>query len=160
MKPPKLVVKLYLTYRFTVPIKKLKKQIQDQLAVFQKKLESLSSQQLDSRKTSDGWSGMQIAFHTLFTTRRMFRIAEELRNDREVPNLDRSAVGQTKEVSYQGLMEYYGKVQTQVQGFDFSGESKRTCRHPILGDLNWKQWLVVSLIHIERHYKQLIRTVE
>lgn len=159
MKPPKLVVKLYLAYRFTIPKKELKKQIHDQLATLQNKLSSLSPEQLESRKTTEGWNGMQIAFHTLLATRRMLRIADELRNDREVPNLDQSVVGKTNDVSYKDLMEYFGKVQTQVEGFDFSGLSKRKCRHPILGNLNWKQWVVVSLIHMERHYRQLIRTV-
>jgi hypothetical protein len=159
MKYPRWFVKTYIIYRSSTSLDQLRSQTLKQLEAYEKSLETLPPERLESKKTSDGWNGMQIIYHTLNGAKSMMRIADGLRQNQEVPNLERSAVGKTKDLSQTDLLEYCRRVKAQASQFEYQGQSSRTCSHPFAGELNWKQWLAMNVVHMERHYQQLLRTL-
>jgi DinB superfamily len=160
MKIPKWIVRIYILYRSLTSLDQLRIRTLRQLETYQKTLENTPPERLETKKNPTGWNGMQIIYHTLNGARKMLRTAEELRNDHPVPDLERSRVGQTKEISHPELLEYCRKVQDQAAQFEYQGQSNKTCRHPFAGSLNWKQWIAMNLVHMERHYRQLLHTIE
>jgi DinB superfamily len=149
--------KMYLAYRGRISPTELKRKTLKQIEDFQSKVEALSAEQLEARRNSSKWNGSEIVFHIFNATKNTLRLCEDLRRDRKAADLDRSAVGRTKEIPYQDLVDFCRKIRDQVSEFDFESSATRTCRHPLFGPRNFKQWLVVNLVHLERHYQQLIR---
>jgi DinB superfamily len=152
--------KAYLGYRGRITSDELKQRVLQQIRFFRNKIESLSPEQLNVRKVSEKWNGSEITFHIFHATKRVLGICEELRQDHSYPDMERSAIGQTKDIPYPDLLEYCRKVDDLTSQFDFHSNSTKTCAHPFFGQRNFKQWLVLSLVHLERHYQQLLRVTQ
>src|SRR5262249_7639911 len=131
-----------------------------QIRLFRNKIEILSPEQLNARKVSEKWNGSEITFHIFHATKRVLGICEELRKGHPVPDLERSVIGKSKDISYADLLDYCRKVDDVTSQFDFDSNSTLTCAHPFFGQRNFKQWLVLNLVHFERHYRQFIRVTQ
>ncbi len=153
------ILRLYLLYRGSVGSEKLKQLTLAQIENFQNKLKSLSPEQLQTRTSPGKWNAGEIAFHTLGGARSILKKCELLRKGELAPDLERSGMGRTKEIPYEELLALGKKVHEMASQFDFHSPATATSRHPLFGPLNFKGWLVMNLIHLERHYQQLARTV-
>lgn len=155
----RLIVRFYFLYRGRVGSENLKKQTVVQIENFQNKLKSLSPEQMQTRTSPEQWSAGEIAFHTLSGARSILKKCELLRTGNSVPDLELSGMGRTKEIPYEELLELGKRAHEMAIQFDFHGQSAATSRHPLFGSLDFKGWLVMNLIHLERHYRQFSRII-
>jgi len=149
---------LYLEKRGKIPADELKQRTLKLIREFQEKAQNLTQEQLDARPDAEGWNACEITYHAVNSVKGIFRICEGLRNEEDVPPMERAAMGRTKAVSCEDLIGLCEKVYGLAEQMDFTTSSKRKCAHPILGPGDTKRWLVINLVHLERHHKQLLRT--
>jgi len=150
--------KRYLERRGRVPAEELQQKTLNRIRKFQETVEALTQEQLDARPDSEGWNAGEITYHAVNSVKGIFRICEGLRNEKDVPPMERTAMGRTKAVLREDLIGLCQKVYGLAEQMDFTTSSKRKCAHPILGPGDTKRWLVINLVHLERHHKQLLRT--
>jgi len=148
--------KLYFAYRGRITHDQLQEKTIQQIQKFHDKLKSGTPDQLQARVAAGRWTAMEVAFHAVNTTRAILRNCDSLRSNKELPALERSAIGKTKTVSLEDLIQLCDRALDQVKQFDFSYTKTKVYLHPILGPLDFKQWLVMNLVHLERHYRQML----
>ena len=105
------------------------------------------------------WSAMEVAFHAVNTTKGILRLCECLRAKQNVPDSDRSSAGRTREVSRADLLTLIKRVSEMTTSFDFKSVKTATSAHPFLGQCDFHKWLVINMVHLERHYTQLNRAL-
>ena len=149
---------LYLEKRGKIPADELKQRTLKTIRRFQEKAQNLTQEQLDARPDAEGWNAGEIAYHAVNSVKGIFFICEGLRNEEDVPHMERSAMGRSKSVSREDLIGLCEKVCGIAEQMNFTGSSKKKCAHPLLGPGDFKRWLVINMVHLERHYKQLLRT--
>ena len=156
----RLIFRTYLVYLRRVSSEDLKKQTVRALQDFLQKVESLSPAQLEARPFSGEWSAQEIAFHAVSATKGLLRLCEALHNNQDVPDMERSAMGRTKQVTQEDLELLCRRVIEMTDQFRFESGSTKTCAHPVAGKNDFKGWLLINLVHLQRHYRQLLRTTE
>jgi DinB superfamily len=129
------------------------------LQKFQEKIESIPQDKLERRSPNEKWTGMEVTFHAINSAKRILRICEGLRAKQNVPDLNRSDAGVTKTVSRDDLMDLIKRVYDMADKFDFTKVETAASAHPFLGRMDFQQWLVLNLVHLERHYRQLDRVL-
>lgn len=129
------------------------------LQKFQEHIESTPQEQLERRSPNEKWSGIEVTYHAINSAKRILRICEGLRARQNVPDLDRSNAGRTKTVSRDDLMSLIKSVYDFTDTFDFTKLRTSSSAHPFLGRKDFQQWLVLNLVHLERHYRQLNRVL-
>jgi len=157
--PPRVVANTYLYFRSLTSDSQLKSQTLQMLQKFQECVESTAVENLERRTPNEKWSGTEVAFHAVNTTKRIFQICEGLRAKQNVPDSDRSHSGRTKTVSHDDLMQLIKLVYDMTDKFDFTKMKTTSSAHPFLGKKDFQQWLVLNLVHLERHYRQLNRVL-
>lgn len=129
------------------------------LQKFQERVESTPQEDLERRSPNEKWSGLEVAFHAVNSTKGILRTCEGLRAKQNVPDSDRSNAGRTKTVSRDDLMALIKRVYDMTDKFDFKQVQTASSGHPFLGKKDFQQWLIVNLVHLERHYRQLDRVL-
>lgn len=155
-----LIAKRYLAYRGRIDAETLRKETVQLLQKFLDKVESLSPDQLDAHPIQGKWGGTEVAFHAVNTAKHIFLFCVDLRNGKTLPDVGRSAVGLTKNVSREDLVHLCRQTREQAGQFDFSYVQTASFGHPLFGPMGFKQWLILNLVHLERHYQQLLRVAE
>lgn len=148
--------KLYFAYRGRITHDQLKEKTFQHIQKFHDKLKNGTLDQLQARIAAGKWTAMEVAFHAVNTTRAILRNCDGLRNNKELPALDQSAIGRTKTVCREDALQLCDRVLDQVKHFDFSYAKTEVYSHPTLGPMDFKQWLVMNLVHLERHYQQML----
>ena len=156
----RLITGGYLAYRKRISSDDLKKQTILTLQDFLLKVESLSPAQLEAHPSSGKWSAQEIVFHAVNGAKGLLRICEGLHNNQDVPDMDRSAMGRTRQVPQEDLVLLCRRVIDRTEQFQFVSASTKICAHPVVGKNDFKGWLVINLVHLQRHYRQLLRTTE
>ena len=157
--PPRVVANTYLYFRGLTSNSQLKSQTLQMLQKFQECVKSTSPENLERRWPDEKWCGMEVAFHAINSTKRIFQICDGLRAKENVPDLDRSNAGRTKSVSRDDLMSLIKRVYDMTEKFDYNNVKTASSAHPFLGKKDFQQWLVLNLVHLERHYRQLNRVL-
>jgi hypothetical protein len=157
--PPRIVANTYLYFRGFTSNSQLKSRTLQVLEKFQKHIESTSQDQLQRRSPNERWNGIEVAYHAINSTKGILRICGGLRAKQNVPDLDRSNAGRTKTVSRDDLMALLKDVYDLTDEFDFTKVRTASSAHPYLGRKDFQQWLVLNLVHLERHYRQLHRVL-
>jgi hypothetical protein len=151
--------KLYLYFRGKIAAQELKERTLSLLEMFRKRVESTPEEAMLKMRSNEKWNGMQVAFHAVNTTKGILRVCEGLRAQQNIPDSDRSSAGRTRDVSHADLLKLIDRVSTMTSDFDFTAEKSTSCSHPFLGKCDFHQWLVVNMVHLERHYRQLNRVL-
>lgn len=157
--PPRVVANTYLYFRSLTSDSQIKSQTLQMLQKFQDCIESTSQEELERRSASEKWTGMEVAFHAINSAKGILRTCDGLRTKQNVPDLDRSNAGRTKTVSRDDLMALIKRVYDMADQFDFTKVKTASSAHPFLGKKDFQQWLVLNLVHLERHYRQLNRVL-
>jgi hypothetical protein len=157
--PPRVVANTYLFFRRLTSDSQTKSQTLQMLQKFQQKIESTAEDELERRSPKEKWTGMEVTFHAINSAKRILRICEGLRSKQNVPDLDRSDAGVTKTVSRGELADLIKRVYDMTDKFDFTKVKTAASAHPFLGKMDFQQWLVLNLVHLERHYRQLDRVL-
>lgn len=157
--PPRVVANTYLYFRSRISDSQLKSQTLQMLQKFQERIESTPHEQLKRRSPNEIWNGIEVAFHAVNSAKGILRTCEGLRSKQNVPDSDRSNAGRTKSVSRDDLMELIKRVYAITDNFDFTKVKTASNSHPFLGKKDFHQWLVLNLVHLERHYRQLNRVL-
>jgi hypothetical protein len=157
--PPRVVANTYLYFRSLTSDAQVKAQTLQMLKKFQDCIESTSQEELERRSTNQKWTGMEVAFHAINSVKGILRTCDGLRTNQNVPDLDRSNAGRTKAVSRDDLMALIKRVYDMTDKFDFTKVKTAASAHPFLGKKDFQQWLVLNLVHLERHYRQLNRVL-
>jgi DinB superfamily len=157
--PPRVVANTYLYFRGLTSDSELKSQTLKMLQKFQERVQSTPAEQLERRSPNEEWTGIEVAFHAINSAKGILRTCEGLRTKQNVPDSDRSNAGRTKTVSRDDLMALIKRVYDMIDNFDFKQVKTASCAHPFLGKKDFQQWLVVNLVHLERHYRQLDRVL-
>ncbi len=148
----------YLAIRGQVPADELKQRTLEAIRRFQEKAQNLTQEQLNARLDQKEWSAAEVIYHAVHSVQSIFRKCEELRNEKDVPPMERDAMGRTKSVSREDLIELCNYVYGISQQMNYTASSKKKAVHAVLGPGDFKRWLVINMVHLERHYKQLLRT--
>ena len=151
------LVKTYLYLRGLTGDSQLKQKTLVMLQKFQERVESTPQDLLEQRPGAEKWNGMEVAFHAVNTTKGILRTCEGLRAKQNVPDSGKSSAGRTRAVSREDLIALMRRVYEMTDKFEFKNVKTESCAHPFLGKRNFHQWLVVNLVHLERHYRQLNR---
>lgn len=151
---------MYLSHRCRISPEHLKTSTIKLLEDFDGAIRAASAEDLDAHPVPGKWSATEIAFHAASVCRSTLKIADGLRNGQEVPDIPDSAAGRTKQASQTELLEASKRTLEMAQDFDYNFSGPRCCSHPWFGSLSSRQWLVVNLIHLERHYLQLQRITQ
>ena len=152
----RLLIRLYLSGRGRgVSPDELKVRTLHQLRRYLSQLEMLSVEQLAFPQEKGKWNAQEITYHVMKTVRYILRVCDGLHRGIDLPPLDRSQIGRTKVVSREILLEDCRRTAEMLEKFSFHSESKRTYVHPTLGNWDFKGWLVINLVHLERHYRAL-----
>ncbi len=149
---------LYLEKRGKIPAVELKQRTLKLIRKFQEKAQNLTQEQLEARLDAEGWNVSEVTYHAVNSVKSIVRKCEELRNDEDVPPMEPAAMGRTKSVSREDLIELCNQVYGLAEQMDFTALSKKKTAHPLLGPGDFRRWLVINMVHLERHYKQLLRT--
>jgi hypothetical protein len=157
--PPRVVANTYLYFRRLSSDSQTKSQTLEMLQKFQEKIESTPQDKLEQRSLNEKWTGTEVTFHAINSAKRILRICEGLRAKQNVPDIDRSNAGVTKTVSRDDLMDLIKRVYDMTAKFDFTKVKTASTAHPFLGRKDFQQWLVLNLVHLERHYRQLDRVL-
>ena len=157
--PPRVVANTYLYFRGLTSGSQLKSQTLQMLQKFQERIESTPQEELERRSPNEKWNGIEVAFHAINSAKGILRTCEGLRANQTVPDSDRSNAGRTKIVSRDDLLALIKRVNDITDKFDFKKVKTASCAHPFLGRKDFQQWLVVNLVHLERHYNQLNRVL-
>jgi hypothetical protein len=158
--PPRVVANTYLYFRgLTTDSAQLKSQTLQMCKKFHEKIKSIPEIELERRSPNERWNGIEVAFHAIHSAKRILLICEGLRAKQDVPDLDRSNAGRTKTVSREDLMTLLTRVYDMTEKFDFTKVKTAASAHPFLGKKDFQQWLVLNLVHLERHYRQLNRVL-
>jgi DinB superfamily len=157
--PPRVVANTYLYFRGLTSDSQLKSQTLKMLGKFQERIQSTAAEQLERRSPHEKWNGIEVAFHAINSAKGILRTCEGLRAKQNVPDSDRSNAGRTKTVSRDDLMALIKRVYDMTDKFDFKQVKTAASAHPFLGKKDFQQWLVVNLVHLERHYRQLDRVL-
>jgi len=148
----------YLARRGKIPADELKQRTLNFIRRFQEKAQNLTQEQLDARLNEEEWSAGEVTYHAVHSVKSIFRNCEKLRKDEDVPSMERAAMGRTKSVSREDLIELCNQVYGLAEQMDFTASSKKKTAHPLLGPGDFRRWLVINMVHLERHYKQLLKT--
>jgi hypothetical protein len=151
--------RLYLYFRGKIADQDLKEKTLSLLEMFRKQVESTPEEMMLKLRPNEKWNGMQVAFHAVNTTKGILRLCEGLRAQQNVRDSDRSSAGRTRDVSQVDLLKLIDRVSTMALDFDFTSQKTPTCAHPFLGKCDFHQWLVINMVHLERHYRQLNRVL-
>ena len=157
--PPRVVANTYLFFRGFISDPQLRSKTLQMLQKFQERVESTLPEDLERRSPNEKWNAMEVAFHAVNSTKGILRTCEGLRAKQNVPDSDRSNAGRTKTVSRDDLMALIKRVYDMTDKFDFKQAKTASCAHPFLGKKDFQQWLVVNLVHLERHYRQFDRVL-
>jgi hypothetical protein len=157
--PPRVIANTYLYFRGLSSDSQLKLQTLQMLQKFQERVESTSQEDLERRSPNEKWNGEEVAFHAVNSAKGILRTCEGLRANQNVPDSNRSNAGRTKTVSRDDLMALIKRVYDMTENFDFTKVKTSASAHPFLGKKDFQQWLVVNLVHLERHYRQLNRVL-
>lgn len=157
--PPRVVANTYLYFRGLTSDSQLKSQTLKMLQKFQERVQSTPAEQLERRSPNEKWSGIEVAFHAINSAKGILRTCEGLRSKQNVPDSDRSNAGRTKTVSRDDLIALIKRVYDMTDKFDFKQAKTASSAHPFLGKKDFQQWLVVNLVHLERHFRQLDRVL-
>jgi DinB superfamily len=157
--PPRVVANTYLFFRGFISDSQLRSKTLQMLQKFQERVESTLPEDLERRSPNEKWNAMEVAFHAVNSTKGILRTCEGLRAKQNVPDSDRSNAGRTKTVSHDDLMALIKRVYDMTDKFDFKQAKTASCAHPFLGKKDFQQWLVVNLVHLERHYRQFDRVL-
>jgi len=157
--PPRVVTNTYLYFRGLTSDSQLKSQTLRMLQKFQEYIESKPQEQLERRSPNEKWTGMEVAFHAINSAKGILRKCEGLRAKLNVPDSDRSHSGRTKTVSHDDLLDLVKRVYDMTENFDYKKVKTASSAHPFLGKKDFQQWLVLNLVHLERHYRQLNRVL-
>ncbi len=130
------------------------------LELFHNRVESTSEEAMLKKPVSEKWSAMEVAFHAVNTAKGILRLCESLRAKQNVPDSGRSSAGRTREVSRADLLTLIKRVSEMTTSFDFKSVKTATSAHPFLGQCDFHKWLVINMVHLERHYRQLNRALE
>jgi len=155
----RIFASIYIKNEARRPGDSLKRSIQKRLERYGLQIESLTSQELSRRISRQKWCPNEVMFHALHAARGMFRMAQELRDGHKAPDLEPERIGKTKTVTREDLIALCKEVQEMAEKFDYSEMESNTAGHPWIGQLNWKQWIALNLIHLERHERQIQRTI-
>jgi hypothetical protein len=137
----------------------LKQSIEKRLERYALQIESFTNRELAQRISTEKWNSSEVMFHVLHAAGSMFRMAQQLRDGLEPPDLQPDRIGKTRSVTREDLIALCKEVQETAANFDYSDLESKTARHPLVGQMNWKQWIALNLIHLERHQRQIQRTV-
>ena len=154
----RIVSRVYIKNEARRPGESLKQSIQKGLERYGLQIESLTTHELSRRMSKEKWCPSEVMFHALHAARGMFRMAQELR-DGQAQDLEAERIGKTKTVTREDLVLLCKEVQGIAEKFDYSEFESKTAGHPWIGQLNWKQWIALNLIHMERHQRQIQRTI-
>ena len=157
--PPRVFANTYLFFRGFTSNSQLRSQTLQMLQKFKKRLESTSQEDLERRLPNEKWNAIEVAFHAVNSNKGILRTCEGLRAKQNVPDSDRSNAGRTKSVSRDDLMVLIKRVYDMTDKFDFTEVKTASSAHPFLGKKDFQQWLVLNLVHLERHYRQLDRVL-
>ncbi len=153
------LAKTYLYLRGLTSDSQLKQKTLLMLQKFQGRVESTPQDRLEQRPGTEKWNGMEVAFHAVNTTKGILRTCEGLRAKQNVPDSNQSSAGRTRAVGREDLMALMRRVYEMTDKFEFKNVKTESCAHPFLGKRNFHQWLVLNLVHLERHYRQLNRVL-
>jgi hypothetical protein len=153
------VAQLYISLRSNISDARLKEKTLAQLDMFRNRVESTAEEIMLKKPSNGKWNAMQVAFHAVNTTKGILRLCEALRAQQNVPDSDRSSAGRTRDVSRADLLALIKRVSDMTDGFDFKKVKTRTSAHPYLGQCDFHKWLIINLVHLERHYRQFNRTL-
>jgi hypothetical protein len=151
-----MFARLYLNYRKRIPPEQLRAQTLDWLRKYQEKVESLTPEQLSASPFPGKWSAQEIIFHAVSGAKGMLRLCDLLRSQ-DVPDMDRSKAGRARIASKEDLITLCRNVIGMAEQFEYVSDTQRTCKHPLLGRWDFKGWLTINLVHLERHYKGLLK---
>jgi DinB superfamily len=146
---------MYLAYRNRIAPEQLKDQTIKLLEDYQQTLSASPAERLGRSPANGKWNGGEIAFHILRAAKATFRMCEGLRNNQPMADVPKDQAGKTKTVGRDDLLSRSTQLLELAKQFDYRSSTKNISSHPFFGPLNDKQWLVVNLIHLERHFKQL-----
>ena len=149
------VLRMSLAYRNRIAPDQLKSQTVKVLEDYQQTLSATSFETLGRSPATGKWNGGEIAFHVLRAAKATFRMCEGLRSNQPVADVPKDQAGKTKSVGREDLLSRSTQLLELAKQFDYRSSTKNISSHPFFGPLNDKQWLVVNLIHLERHYRQL-----
>jgi hypothetical protein len=150
---------LYISFRSKISDTRLKENTLKLLELFRNRVESTSEEIMLKRLPSEKWNGMEVAFHAVNSAKGILRVCEGLRANQSVPDSDRSAAGRTREVSRADLLALIKRVTDMTSNFEFKSVKTASCAHPFLGQCDFHKWLVINMVHLERHYRQLNRVL-
>jgi DinB superfamily len=159
MPPPNVVANAYLYFRGMISDSDLKSKTLEMLQRFQELIGSTSQEQLERRSGNERWNGIEVTFHAVNSAKGILRTCEALRAKQNVADSDASHAGRTRIVSRDDLMGLIKRVYNLTDKFDFKKVKTASTAHPYLGRKDFQQWLVLNLIHLERHYRQLNRVL-
>ncbi len=157
--PPRVVANTYLFFRGFTSDSQLRSKTLQMLQKFQERVEATAQEDLERRSPNEKWNAMEVAFHAVNSTKGILRTCEGLRAKQNVPDSDRSNAGRTKTVSRDDLMGLIKRIYDITAKFNFGKVKTASCAHPFLGRKDFQQWLVLNLVHLERHYRQLDRVL-
>lgn len=157
--PPRVVANTYLYFRGLTTDSQLKLRTLEMLRKFQERIESTPQKQMERHSANEKWSGIEVAFHAINSAKNILRTCEGLRAKQNVPDSERSHAGRTKTVSRDDLAGLATRVYELTDNFDFTKVKTASNSHPFLGKKDFHQWLVLNLVHLERHYRQLDRVL-
>jgi len=152
--------RIYIAGRARSSAPLMKQQTLNTLKKFNDQIQNLTAEQLSVRSSSAGWSPGQIVFHAFLSTRAILRTCESLRKKESLPDMDPKAIGKTKEVSREELLKFSSEILQLANDFDYSTAKTKSVCHPLLGRLDYSGWLTLNVIHLERHFKQLQRSLQ
>jgi len=122
-------------------------------------LETLPEPKLIARPLVGNWSGIEVAYHAINSTKTILKICDGLATGKKVPDMMPSEIGRTKSLYRKDVLSFARPVLKEVMDFTFTFEESPTCNHPVFGPRDLKQWLVLNLVHLERHYRQFIKAM-
>jgi hypothetical protein len=157
--PPPLIANTYLYFRGLTSDSQLKSKTLQMLQKFQQRIESTPQEKLRRHSPIEKWNGIEVAFHAINSAKVILRTCDGLRAKQNVPDLNSTHAGRTRTVSRDDLMTLIQRVYEMTDKFDFKNVKTASSAHPFLGKKNFQQWLVLNLVHLERHYSQLNRVL-
>lgn len=155
----RVIPRLYLSFRSRIDREKLKKRTVWLLKIFESRISKTSAEQLMKSPENGKWNATEVAFHAIKTAKDIFHTCDSLRRGEQIPDPLPSALGRTKSISQDELIAFCRKVQELADQFDYDGSLQSKCSHPWFGKLNFHQWLVLNMVHLERHYNQMKRVI-
>jgi hypothetical protein len=138
------------------PVERMTDRVRDGLAQLEAAVESLPSERFDWQAPHEepGWTAAHIVDHVtginLGTADRCAAVAAS----GQLPSGEPAPLPQTRS---ERLSEHRNRIEaalTRLEDAD-DGHADITWEHPLLGPLNWKEWLLTIRVHCLAHATQL-----